>query len=478
MLCQKNKPYFAKTFKVKLIAISDFGCRDSIIKNVIVRPHPVTPVITIADTSLVSSNLTGNQWYDINGMITGATNRTYTPTKPGPYYVITTANGCSSDTSNKYVINYPPDICMVTVDTATGKNLVVWERKPNSRIASYNVYKESTQAGIYQKLGNVPFSQLSVFVDKTSNPRQNADRYYLTSIDSLTGNETQNSIVHKTIHLTANKGASGEINLIWSHYKGFTFPSYVIYRGTNPKNIEPIDTVQSTVNSFSDLTPPTGVVFYQVVAVKPDTCYPALVRAQTSSGPYSQSLSNLKDYSLSTTPYLSVSPQQTSIGADSGSKAFINVYTNLSDWTISADKPWIVLSKDTAKDEITVVAKTNTSLAVRMAIISVSATGVNTVTILVVQDGASGISISEIKNSMNIYPNPTNGKVIIQCKLTDGSQPTIQLFDMNGKMIKQLEKAVISNNSIEMDLGGYKKGVYFIRLIKGEESYYSKVVVE
>jgi len=49
---------------------------------------------------LSSSSTTGNQWYDQNGEIIGATNQNYTTTSNGVYYTIVTLIGCSSDASN------------------------------------------------------------------------------------------------------------------------------------------------------------------------------------------------------------------------------------------------------------------------------------------------------------------------------------------------------------------------------------------
>jgi hypothetical protein len=65
---------------------------------------PTTPIITLVNDTLFSSALSGNQWYDQNGMISGATNHYFIPTVQGNYFVITSNGNCYSDTSN--VINY------------------------------------------------------------------------------------------------------------------------------------------------------------------------------------------------------------------------------------------------------------------------------------------------------------------------------------------------------------------------------------
>jgi VCBS repeat-containing protein len=69
--------------------------------TVTVNPLPETPTITQQDNTLVSDAETGNQWYDSNGAIEGATSQVYTPTATDNYYVIVTSEfGCASEQSN------------------------------------------------------------------------------------------------------------------------------------------------------------------------------------------------------------------------------------------------------------------------------------------------------------------------------------------------------------------------------------------
>ena len=70
-----------------------------------VNPLPVTPVITAVGSLLHSNMPTGNQWYNQNGVINGATNQDYNVISNGIYYVTTTVFSCTSDTSNNLNIN-------------------------------------------------------------------------------------------------------------------------------------------------------------------------------------------------------------------------------------------------------------------------------------------------------------------------------------------------------------------------------------
>ncbi len=70
---------------------------------VTVNPKPPTPTITQTANTLHSSAISGNQWYNAaSGIIIGDTTQTLSPTTNGDYFVIVTANGCSSDSSNHF----------------------------------------------------------------------------------------------------------------------------------------------------------------------------------------------------------------------------------------------------------------------------------------------------------------------------------------------------------------------------------------
>jgi hypothetical protein len=68
---------------------------------VTVFPKPVTPVISKQQDTLLSSAMTGNQWYRNGQVITGATARRYRPINTGNFHVVATdTNGCRSLVSN------------------------------------------------------------------------------------------------------------------------------------------------------------------------------------------------------------------------------------------------------------------------------------------------------------------------------------------------------------------------------------------
>jgi hypothetical protein len=234
-------------------------------------------------------------WYGPDGFTSTLQNPTVsnnaTADMSGSYYVFANYNnGCVSQAGVTEVwVNPPlttPEICMVSVDNVTSKNVVIWNKPQTTAIVNYNVYAESNQANIYNLIGTVPYASMSTFEDTTSNPIQQAYRYKISEVDTC-GVETELSDYHQTIFLIICQGMNGSYNLLWTPYQGFEFPSYTIYRGTSAADLTLFATVSSSLNFYADLTPPSGTVYYQVEAVNPNPCTPA------KSDMYNSSKSNI-----------------------------------------------------------------------------------------------------------------------------------------------------------------------------------------
>jgi hypothetical protein len=185
-----------------------------------------------------------------------------------------------------------PNICITGIDSATNKNRIIWEKPLLFGIDSFFVYKETNQANVYSKIGATDFLDSAIFVDFNSSPTAQSSRYKISIFDSC-GTESPLSEPHKTIHLTINQGVGNSYNLIWSHYEGIPFSSYNIYRGTSINNLSLLTTIQSNLNSFTDLNPPLGNVYYQIEIVSPIICDP------TKSLDFGSSRSNLIDNNFS-----------------------------------------------------------------------------------------------------------------------------------------------------------------------------------
>jgi len=76
--------------------------------------------------------------------------------------------------------------------------------------------------------------------------------------------------------------------------------------------------------------------------------------------------------------------------------------------------------------------------------------------------------------SLKIYPNPTVGKVTIE-SLNSGNID-LKVIDPTGRMI--LSKTNIGGKTINIDLTGYSKGIYLIKVNSMEKSAMYKVVLK
>ena len=269
---------------------------------------PSTPIITSSGAiqPCVGGSVTLNAGsYTTYNWSTGATTQSINVTNSGNYSVsVTGANSCSA-TSAPFNVNAsfvaPPQVCIVGMDSLTNENRIVWEKPLTLGIDSFYVYKESNVSNVYTKIGATDYNQLAVFLDANSNPAVQAYRYKISALDTC-GTETPLSDFHKTIHLTINQGVGNSWNLIWSHYEGLTFGSYRIYRGTSLSNMALLTTIQSNLNSYTDLTPPTGPLYYQIEVVNPNNCDPTKIinYGVSKSNIVNNGLSGLSEEVLST----------------------------------------------------------------------------------------------------------------------------------------------------------------------------------
>ncbi|KPK81240.1 MAG: hypothetical protein AMS27_15635 [Bacteroides sp. SM23_62_1] len=219
-------------------------------------------------------------------------------------YVCQISNRCGYMQSAPITLYVAPQICIVTVDTITGGNLIVWEKNSTAPITYFNIYRESNYAGIYDKIESVPYDQLSVYTDTVADPTSRAYLYKITAIDT-SGYETDLDLckTHKTIHLlVTTHSETYATQLSWDHYSGFDFGTYAIFRSDTIFNFSVIDSISSSSSSWSDPNPGTGVKYYRVAALKPEPCtVTGNVSGKADSGPYSHSMSNMEDNRIQVT---------------------------------------------------------------------------------------------------------------------------------------------------------------------------------
>lgn len=216
----------------------------------------------------------------------------------GEYYVAVsdTINGCYFRSNSINVKTTSPivqPLCIVVVDSATGKNKIKWTPANPGATAAYHVYRETSTLGTFAKIATLKNATQDEFIDSASTPKQRPYTYYISILDTC-GNEAQENkwYTHITMHLTASLGVNGENNLAWTDYAGvYPINTYVIYRSNKNGPFSEIGSVATTTRSFSDLNPPVGNNRY-AIGFKPDlTCH-------SGSGSFTQGISNMVSFGV------------------------------------------------------------------------------------------------------------------------------------------------------------------------------------
>ncbi|MBS1606021.1 MAG: T9SS type A sorting domain-containing protein, partial [Bacteroidetes bacterium] len=118
--------------------------------HVTVIPTPPIPLITADSAGLLSSDVSGNQWYKDTTAITGATGQRYKPSGQGDYSVKVTVNGCSSPFSAVY--DYMPP-----VPTTSVNNSIYYSPNPMGNFLTLKfdpIYVTGVSVELYDLNGN------------------------------------------------------------------------------------------------------------------------------------------------------------------------------------------------------------------------------------------------------------------------------------------------------------------------------------
>ncbi|KPK84294.1 MAG: hypothetical protein AMS27_10390 [Bacteroides sp. SM23_62_1] len=281
------------------------GCQE--VKPVIVN-NVGGPVVTInsvtgascsnpVDGAIDISISGGTPLYSFLWSPGGQTTADISGLSPGTYQVeVTDQAGCIGVNTADVEIAAPEvnPICLVTVDTLTGKNMVVWGKQDTTDVDYYVIYRETNLKGAYQPIGISPVDSLSVFIDTLADPTIRSWRYRLSAVD-VCGVESQLSDYHKTMHLTINLGLDNNINLIWDHYEGFDVNTYDVWRYTASTGWEKIASMPANLTSYTDIDPPDEDLTYYIEVIKPgDPCIPTKLKAGTLNSSKSNRQSRLK----------------------------------------------------------------------------------------------------------------------------------------------------------------------------------------
>jgi len=218
---------------------------------------------------------------------------------------ITEAYGCAQTYS--VTITQPSadsaKICMVTVDSLSEYNVIVWDKTPFTRVDSFIVYREITTNN-YQPIARIPFAALSQFTDtvrtlyfpNTGNPNAGTYRYKLQLHDTC-GSYSALSPYHNTIYIQNNDGT-----FFWTQpysIENDTNPvsDYILMRDDSSNgNWQAVNSVAGTQQTVSD---PLYSIYKDIASWRVKTqwgisCAPTFTEMATAfSTSFSNVMSNL-----------------------------------------------------------------------------------------------------------------------------------------------------------------------------------------
>jgi hypothetical protein len=237
--------------------------------------------ITVSDlTYCTTTTLTATEGYPGYLWNNGATTQSIVITTGGNYSVsASNASGCTSDA----LLNVPApiqafndeQICMVTMDNTTNKNMVVVLKTLNVNTDSIVIYRADNPGSQFLPIGAFGIGEMSSFQDETANPAEHSYKYKIATKNSECDKVSELSPAHTTILLHASPGADNRVNLSWSPYDGFGFTSYQVCRNSAEEISAVIANVSIGTFAYTDLTPPTGLCTYQVRVKSETPCSPS-----------------------------------------------------------------------------------------------------------------------------------------------------------------------------------------------------------
>ena len=477
----------SSSFNLSNLDVSDAGYYQCVVSNMCNSVSSTNKVITVhtnpqptlgQDTSFCLGgqvNLTPGFGYNCIWS-NGSFNNQITVTQSGTFWVDVVDNyGCTgrSDTvsinvAEPYANN---NLCIVGVDSATQKNVVVWEKTPNVGIVSYNVYREASTTGVWTLIENKPFDSLAVVYDLTSSPLSHADRYAITALDTC-GNESALSSPHKTMFLAVSPGVPNGYNLIWNGYQGFTVATYRIWRADSTGIYSKIDSVNGNIFMWHDTTSAQQPFTYQVEVVKPGgPCNPSKAntnyntsRSNPATNGFNVPNSLLADFIA--TPTQGIAPlvvtfYDQSIGDPTG------WYWNFGDGKTS--------TQQNPAHQYDTIGIYDVTLTVT------NADGVNSKTkfafIDVMPDGI--VSLKEVLD-LSVFPNPYRNETNIVFNLPQSSRVNMRVFNSMGQLVASITDSELSagNHHYTFSAGahGFGEGVYYLRFTVNGRTYTHKIV--
>lgn len=143
-------------------------------------------------------------------------------------------NDCAVGATSYLNINYKPiptvDICFITVDSASQKGVIWWQKPLQPQADSIVLLRKNLNTLLFDTIAVVDNVSPSSYLDTSSKTNFQAETYKIAVKDTC-GNigEFSNAVVHQTIYLRGLLGFAGAAKLYWNDYEGIDDTSRYYY---------------------------------------------------------------------------------------------------------------------------------------------------------------------------------------------------------------------------------------------------------
>ncbi len=254
-----------------------------------------------------------------------------------------------------------------------------------------------------------------------------------------------------TLNATITNPDSVTITAKGFEWKATTGGTYAPIAGTGTGN--------TFTANLTGLTPNTGYTFKAFITYNGTTVYGSEMtftteaQQQTCPAPTNVTASNITE----TTADISwTQPDNTANSWDvlykeSAASSWNTATTSNNPYTLTG------LTANTSYDVQVIAHCTNGMTSDPSATITLTTTGINDYT---------------LDNTVTVYPNPTTG--LIQIENGEWRMENVEVYDAYGKLLNTM---IVNDHTVNLDLSGYAKGTYFVR-VTTEKGVVTKRVVK
>ena len=168
-----------------------------------------------------------------------------------------------------------------------------------------------------------------------------------------------------------------------------------------------------------------------------------------------------------------IAPTNQNVTAGAGTTGFS--VTSNSDWVAMSNSTWCTVTPSgTGNGTLTATYTANAGIP-RVAIITITVTGLTPQQVTVSQDGTTGIAINNVKTFL-VYPNPSTGLFTIISGEPSGKVDDLKVMDLTGRTI--YSNVVNADQQYSIDLSAYPAGYYFVQLTSDNGILTKKVILD